>query len=172
MWSPFDLESAAPRPLCDPATGEIDPVTVEAWSRHDIARRFVKDPARVGGILEDRVRILCGTRDSYYLNRAVARLKAKVEAWKADARTRGAPIREGDGYIELLDGLTHDTIYAYAQIRFHQEMVAYLRARGLAEAPPVAGGTRRNDGDGEGKIERPLRDDRPAPAPTPTPTGR
>ena len=166
MWSPFDLERAAPRPLCDPATGEIDPVTVEAWSRHDIARRFTKDPARIGRILEDRVRILCGTRDSYYLQRAVARLKAKVEAWKADARTRGAPIREGDGSIELIDGLTHDTIYAYAQIRFHQEMVAYLRALGLADAPPVAGGTRRNDG--ESDIERPLRDDRPAPAPAPT----
>jgi pimeloyl-ACP methyl ester carboxylesterase len=166
MWSPFDLERAAPRPLCDAATGEIDPVTVEAWSRHDIARRFTKDPARIGRILEDRVRILCGTRDSYYLQRAVARLKAKVEAWKADARTRGAPIREGDGSIELIDGLTHDTIYAYAQIRFHQEMVAYLRARGLADAPPVAGGTRRNDDESE--LERPLRDDRPAPAPAPT----
>lgn len=104
MWSPFDLERAAPRPLCDPATGEIDPVTVEAWSRHDIARRFTKDPARIGRILEDRVRILCGTRDSYYLQRAVARLKAKVEAWKSDAQTRGAPIPEGDGSIELIDG--------------------------------------------------------------------
>ena len=166
MWSPFDLERAAPRPLCDAATGEIDPVTVEAWSRHDIARRFTKDPARIGRILEDRVRILCGTRDSYYLQRAVARLKAKVEAWKADARTRGAPIREGDGSIELIDGLTHDTIYAYAQIRFHQEMVAYLRARGLADAPPVSGGTRRSDDESE--LERPLRDDRPAPAPAPT----
>ena len=166
MWSPFDLERAAPRPLCDAATGEIDPVTVEAWSRHDIARRFTKDPARIGRILEDRVRILCGTRDSYYLQRAVARLKAKVEAWKADARTRGAPIREGDGFIELIDGLTHDTIYAYAQIRFHQEMVAYLRARGLADAPPVSGGTRRSDDESE--LERPLRDDRPAPAPAPT----
>ncbi len=166
MWSPFELERNAPRPLCDPTTGEIDPVTVEAWSRHDIARRFTKDPARIGRILEDRVRILCGTRDSYYLQRAVARLKAKVEAWKADARTRGAPIREGDGSIELIDGLTHDTIYAYAQIRFHQEMVAYLRARGLADAPPVAGGTRRRDE--EGAIDQPRRDDRPAPAPAPT----
>jgi hypothetical protein len=136
MWSPYDAARGAPRRLCDPVTGAIDPVTVEHWSHADIARRFERDPARIAGIFATRIRLLCGTRDSFYLNEAVARLQSKLEAWRAQARARGEAVPEGPGSIELLEGLTHDTLHPAAQLRFHRGMVEHLRAHGLGEAPP------------------------------------
>ena len=135
MWSPFDPARGAPRRLCDPVTGAIDPVTVEAWSKHDFARQFQRDPARVADLFASRIRLLVGSRDSFYLNEAVARLKQKLEDWRAGARTRGEAVADGPGYIEILDGLTHDTLHPAAQLRFHRGMVEHLRAHGLGEAP-------------------------------------
>lgn len=136
MWSPYEPARGAPRRLCDPLTGAIDPVTVERWSQHDIARQFERDPARIGRLFATRIRLLCGTRDSFYLDAAVARLKARIEAWRAEERARGEPPPEGPGSIELLEGLTHDTLHPAAQLRFHRGMVEHLRAHGLGEAPP------------------------------------
>ena len=136
MWSPFDALRGAPRPICDSATGAIDPVTAEAWSRHDIARQFQRDPARIGALFAERIRLVCGTRDSFYLNEAVARLKSKIDGWRSAETSRGATAPAGPGYIELLDGLTHGTCQAAAQLRFYQEIRAHFIAHGLAEAPP------------------------------------
>ena len=136
MWSPFDALRGAPRRLCDPQTGAIDPVTAEAWSAHDIAKRFEREPTRMADLFATRIRLVCGTRDSFYLNEAVARLKSKIDAWRAAERARGGAPATGAGYIELLDGLTHDTCYAAAQLRFHQGIRDHFLAHGLAEALP------------------------------------
>lgn len=169
MWSPFDPARNGPRPLCDPDSGEIDLVTAEAWSKHDISRQFSRDPSTIGAIFGERIRLLCGTRDSFYLNLAVARLKAKIEAWKAGERSKGVRVADGPGYIELLDGLTHDSLYPVAQIRFHQGIVEHLRAHGLAEAAPQPGGIRANDTLGTGNRPNgagaPNRDAQPIPRP-------
>ncbi|MEY5061835.1 MAG: hypothetical protein RIS45_1756 [Planctomycetota bacterium] len=136
MWSPFDALRGAPRPICDATTGAIDPVTAEAWSRHDIAREFERDRARVGALFAERIRLVCGTRDSYYLNEAVARLKSKIDAWRASEVARGATPPAGPGYIELLEGLTHGTCQAASQLRFYQEIREHFLANGLAEPLP------------------------------------
>jgi S-formylglutathione hydrolase FrmB len=136
MWSPFEPQRGAPRRICDPETGAIDPVTAEAWSRHDLAKRFEREPARVAGLFATRIRLVCGTRDSFYLNEAVARLKSKIEAWREAARARGETPETGPGYIELLDGLTHETCHSAAQLRFHQGIRDHFLAHGLAELPP------------------------------------
>ena len=52
------------------------------------------------------------------------------------ARARGDKPADGPGYIELLDGLTHDTAYSAAQLRFHRGIVEHLRDNGLADAIP------------------------------------
>jgi len=139
MWSPFDALRGAPRPICDAATGSIDPVTAEAWSRHDIARQFQRDPAGIGALFAERIRLVCGTRDSFYLNEAVTRLKSKVDAWRASETSGGGTPPTGPGYIELLDGLTHGSCHAAAQLRFYQEIRAHFIAHGLADAPPRPG---------------------------------
>ncbi len=173
MWSPLDPTRRAPRRLFDPDTGAIDATTVAAWSRHDIAQRLERDPDRIGPILDERVRIVCGTRDSYYLNRAGARLGARLAAWRARGGAAGATSSSsGGGSIELVDGLTHDTIYQHAQLRFGPEMIAHFRRHGLGEAPYIPGGGRatsddpRENGAASGQ---PRRDDRPVKAPTPSP---
>jgi hypothetical protein len=141
MWSPVDAARAGPRRICDPATGAIDLETVAAWSRHDIARRidaaFASGDDTLARILAERVRLVVGSRDSYYLNEAVARLRARLDGWRARAEERGAPLPNGPGFIEILDGLTHDTAYPVAQLRFHRAMQDHLRAHGLASAPSV-----------------------------------
>ena len=136
MWSPYDPATGAPRRLCDPTTGAIDPVTVEAWSQFDLAKRLERDPARVSELFATRIRLICGARDSFYLNEAVVRLKEKLAVIRAAAVVRGEQPAEGPGFIEILDGLTHDTAHPAAQLRFHRGMVDHLRAHGLGEAPP------------------------------------
>ena len=136
MWSPYDPARGAPRRICDPGSGAIDPVTAEHWSRHDIARRFEREPARLASLFATRIRLLCGARDSFYLNEAVERLRGKIEAWRTAARTRGETVADGPGSIEVLDGLTHDTLHSAAQLRFHRGMMEHLRAHGHGEEPP------------------------------------
>jgi S-formylglutathione hydrolase FrmB len=129
MWSPLDPLRNAPRRIADPISGVIDPVTVEAWSRYDIARRFERSPSSMGPLFLERIRILCGTRDGFYLNEAVARLKAKVEGWRARTPDVARALRRR-GYIELVDGLDHDTLVPLARLRFHREIAAHLAEAG------------------------------------------
>jgi hypothetical protein len=164
MWSPLDPQRNAPRRLCDPATGEIDLIAADRWSRHDLARRFEKEPDKYGPILAERVRLVCGTRDSFYLNEAVARLKAKLDAWRAAKVAKGEKPPTGPGFIELLEGLTHDGAAEVAQIRFHKAMREHLFAHDLAEDPLPAGRVpprEPNDPSPDG----PKRDTRPAAPP-------
>ncbi|MEY2712040.1 MAG: hypothetical protein RL005_262, partial [Planctomycetota bacterium] len=67
MWSPVDSLTGDPRRLVDAATGAIDPVVVEAWSTFDIARRLREDPARYLPLWRDRVHLVCGDRDNFFL---------------------------------------------------------------------------------------------------------
>ncbi len=136
MWSPFDRERRGPMALCDGESGEINPAVVEHWLRYDIAQKLERNPEVIAPLFRERIRILCGTRDSFYLDRAVARLKARLAAIPSEITTRrGAE----HGYIELLPDLTHDTVYAVAQLRFAREMTAHLRRHGLADELPTGG---------------------------------
>jgi len=164
MWSPFDPARNAPRPICDPETGDIDLVVAEEWTRHDIARRVERDGGRTARLVAERVRLLCGTRDSFYLNEAVARLKAKVEAWQARERAAGRAAPAGPGFIELVEGHDHGSITPLARIRFHQEMLAHLRAHGLADRAPSAA-PEETGLPGAEPVSPPVRDARPAEQP-------
>ena len=78
MFSPRDPATGRPRPMFDARSGAIDRAVVEAWSRFDIARLVTGDWERFGPILRGRVRLACGAQDSFYLNRAVERLREKA----------------------------------------------------------------------------------------------
>lgn len=161
-WSPRDPARQAPRRIADPESGAIDPITVEAWSRHDIARRFERAPTIVAPLFFERVRVLCGTRDSFYLNESVARLKAKLESWRAQS-PEPPTAKKSRGYIELLEGLDHDTIVPVARLRFHREIAAHLSDAGHAEWAQA---------DPTWAPLRPEGSARPAPADRPTPDAR
>jgi hypothetical protein len=121
-----------PIPAFDPVEGTIDHAVIERdWSRFDIARLVTKDWARYGPILAERVRLLCGDRDSYYLNLAVAKLRDKVAELKQKDIDAGRMPPVGPGYIELVPRATHETIVPLTTMRWGREMIEYLKKAGL-----------------------------------------
>lgn len=159
LFSRVDSVTGLSRPMFDRRTGVIDHAVVEEdWSRYDIARRLDREWSTLGPIMQSRVRLLCGDRDSYYLDRAVLRLqelvtRKQVEAAAAasgnKAPEHAAPGSKGaasvppearqnsssagPGYIELVPGATHSTLPSMALLRWHKEMTEHLRRHGLAD---------------------------------------
>lgn len=118
MFSPKNRVTGLPQSAWDPETGELDAFVIESgWVPHDIALLVKDDWERYGTIIENRVRLLCGAQDSFYLERAVERLKAIVDQ-------RRSP--ESRGYIELIDGADHSTIVPMTRHRWFQEMQSFL----------------------------------------------
>jgi len=133
MFSPRDARTALPRPMFDSITGAIDRDVVCTWSRFDLAGLVEADWRRCGPIVTQRVRLLCGDLDSYYLDRAVKKFKAKVERLAEESGGWN-----GSGYIHIEPFATHNTITSKVFQRVNEEMREYLRGRGLAQ-PPLPG---------------------------------
>lgn len=130
MFSPVaDLERK-PRRLCNPTTGAIDPVTVEAWSRFDIARRISKDWNGWGKLFVERVRVIVGERDSFYLERAAIRLRDAIAEHQREQSAAGKDFPTGPGYIKIVPGATHDSVFPIAQFKFNGEICEYFRRAG------------------------------------------
>jgi len=131
-WSAVDPATKLPRPLFDSATGTIDRGVVRnEWSRYDIAARVRADPARFVPIFRERVRLLCGGRDGFYLERAVAGLQDALTAAADALMAKGQMLSEGPGYVTVVPEETHSTMAAAATVRWHREMRDWLRANGL-----------------------------------------
>ena len=118
MFSPRNRITGLPTSAWDPETGVLDVFIIEAdWVPHDITLLVSSDWPRFGPIIEDRVRLVCGTHDSFYLEEAVERLKAVVDE-RSSGTTRG--------YIELIDGADHSSIVPHMQHRWFTEMQAFF----------------------------------------------
>ncbi len=130
MFSPVAAGATEPRRLCDPLTGAIDPVTVEAWSQFDIARRISKDWDHWGRLFVERVRVIVGERDSFYLDRAAIRLRDAIDNHAREQATIGKEFPAGPGYIQIVPGATHDSVFPIAQFKFNGEIREYLRRAG------------------------------------------
>lgn len=127
MWSALDPRTRLPRRAWDPETGLIDRGTVEReWSRYDITRLVRTKPEYFAPLFRQRVRLLVGQQDNFYLERAVANLKATLD--------QVAPVKDGAvgaGYIEILPEQTHFTIPGTATLRWNREIREYLKQHGL-----------------------------------------
>jgi S-formylglutathione hydrolase FrmB len=131
-WSAADPATRRPQPMFDAVTGEIDRAVVESqWSRHDIRRLVERDPDTYVPLLRGRVRLLCGSRDGFFLERAVEGLRDAVDALEKARAATARPFAPGPGYIEIVPGQTHDTMADIALMRWHAEMRAHLTAHGL-----------------------------------------
>ncbi len=159
MWSPFDAARRIPVPLVDRDTGEVDLVVAEAWAAHDIARRFMREPSRIGPILAERVRIVCGARDDRARHLGAASLRARVDAWLRAERAAGRQDLPTQSAIDIVDGLDDAATRVHTRLRFHREIADHLQARGHAEAPAVSAEGAAGTGGGR----------RPEPAPRPAP---
>jgi hypothetical protein len=127
MFSPLDGTTKMPRPMCDWRTGAIDRAVVEAWSQFDITRMVTGDWPKYGPIVMQRMRLFCGEEDSFYLENAVGRFKAQVEA--AAEQSGGW---DGPGYVKLIEYASHGNLERYVFADVNEQMREHLRKNGLA----------------------------------------
>jgi len=132
MWSTLDPVTKLPRPMFETVTGTIDHGVVRnEWARFDIAALVRADPTHYVPILRERVRLLCGARDSYFLDRGVQGLKDALLAATAAMQATGQMLPDGPGYVEIVPDETHDTMGMASRLRWNAEMRAYLNSRKL-----------------------------------------
>ena len=134
MWSPTDSITGHPRRLVDATTGAIDPVVVEAWSTYDLARRLRRDPEAMLPLWRERVHLVCGDRDNFYLERAVDRVRATLAKLPGEGAA-GDPATV-PGYVELLQRADHGTASALSSLRFYPEMRRWIDSHGVPVAAP------------------------------------
>lgn len=126
MFSSRNRVTGLPEMALDLKSGRIDRAIVDRdWSRFDIGARLRRDPGRFAPILLDRVRLICGTSDCYFLDEAVSRLSEDLESMRLRLG-----LETGEGSIELIPDATHDSINGHAMRRWLPEM------RNLAADPP------------------------------------
>ncbi len=108
-------QDGRPRPLWDRATGAIDPETARAWQAYDIRLILERNWARLGPKLQGKIHVVVGDLDTFYLDGAVALLRASL-------RQLG-----GDAAIEIVPGRDHSNVLdAQLADRFDREMTRVL----------------------------------------------
>lgn len=126
VWGPRN-ERGNPAALFDPVTGLIDKAVAERYRAYDIADLVRMDPGRVALLFQERIRLVVGDQDNYYLNEAVALLKAEVEKVNFLHLPEG-----GHGRITIVPGRDHGTIFGVPEIQnIPAEMVEHLERAGL-----------------------------------------
>ncbi|MGI9015336.1 MAG: alpha/beta hydrolase-fold protein [Phycisphaerales bacterium] len=127
MFSPHNPKTGSPYPLADFKSGLIDRAVVEHWRQFDIYNLIARDWERHRPTLENKIHLLCGECDNYYLDRAVRHLKELV-----DIRVEGdGKAWQGPGVIEIVRYAAHDSIVALTTVRVHDEIMAHFRKHGL-----------------------------------------
>ncbi|RLS65443.1 MAG: hypothetical protein DWH96_00035 [Planctomycetota bacterium] len=131
MFCAIDPTTASPRRLIDPVSGAIDPVAANEYAQFDIVEALAANPARIGPILDDRVHILVGSRDSSYAQLGVELLKERLEAWR-----KSASRRKSLGSIDVLPQRDRDAVSTDARLRFGFAINDWFRSHGLADELP------------------------------------
>jgi len=127
VFGPRD-SAGNPAALFDPLTGTIDGSIAEKYRAFDITALVRADPIRYLPLLRDRVHLIVGDADNFYLNEAVALLKGDfvrlLEESKPPALAAPQP-----GYIKIIPNYDHSTIMGSPEVRaFPTEMLGVIRA--------------------------------------------
>lgn len=119
-----------PALLYDPMTGRIDRDIAERYRAFDISQR-VRDDAQVALVLRQRVRLVVGDQDNYYLEEAVRLLRSELD------QIQFLHFPEGEhGYIRIVPGHDHGSIKEDDSVKaFAAEMLAHLARHGYAKQP-------------------------------------
>jgi pimeloyl-ACP methyl ester carboxylesterase len=132
VFSPLD-EKGLPRRLWNRETGEIDPVTAEAWKAYDIRLKLEREWQEIGPLLQGKLNVITGELDTFYLEGAVEKLKPALEKLGSDA------------VVEIIPGKDHGNILTQGlSLRIRGEMVAKYRA-GLSAETQRRGVGRKED---------------------------
>ncbi len=116
-----------PRPLYDRETGDVDPVTAEAWKQYDIRRIVEVHWDRLAPQLAGKMHIYTGEEDNFYLEGAVRRLKRIVQRLG------------GDWVIEIQPGHDHSSVVMANLDRITKEAWALWREKAPTPTGSAAG---------------------------------
>lgn len=120
-WGPRN-EQGNPAALFDPATGKIDHAIAEQYKKYDIHALTLANEGTWGLMFHQRIRLLVGTLDSFYLNQAVEKLKPTVDGLHFFVYPEGR-----NGWIELVPNADHGSVMGSPKAReIPQEMVDHL----------------------------------------------
>jgi len=119
-----------PAALFDPATGAIDRAVAEQYRPYDMGLLLRTDPAKYGPIFRKNIHLIVGDADEFFLNEAVALLKADLDAlWPAEKTP-------GTGSITIIPGKTHGSVFGTPQAqRIPADMVEHLCGAGVLPKP-------------------------------------
>jgi hypothetical protein len=96
-----------PKMLCNPVTGDIDPLTVEHWKKYDISLYLRNNWPDLKADLQDKIRVSVGEQDNFLLNHAVHLLDDEIKKlntgiifayYPGDHFTVSSPEYRKDGY--------------------------------------------------------------------------
>jgi pimeloyl-ACP methyl ester carboxylesterase len=111
-----------PAALFDPISGAMDRSVAEQYRKFDIGHLLRTDPKRYLPIFRNNIRLICGTEDSFYLNEAVALLKAELTKLGVESTDVG--------YVKLVPG-DHGSVMAHESARAApSEMLEHLKKSG------------------------------------------
>ncbi|GAB4551494.1 MAG: alpha/beta hydrolase-fold protein [Phycisphaerales bacterium] len=118
-------EDGEPMAPFDAETGAIDREVVRAMAPYDIGAMVRAQPGKYLPLFRERVRLIVGDADNYFLNEAVALLKADLARLSEE---RGEP-DAGDG-ITIVPGADHGSIFrSDARSAWPREMLQHLGRR-------------------------------------------
>lgn len=129
------------RPLFDPLTGDIDPAEAQRYRRFDLLGLTRQRPRQYVPIWKDRIRLIVGTADDFFLDEAIGALAdflaSQVPPAAMPGRTPASqPATEG-GYIRFVPAATHGSVLRSREARqIPAEIVAHFRRHGLWPPAP------------------------------------
>lgn len=121
-------ERGNPAALFDPETGRIDQAVASQYRRFDIADLVRNNPTRYRETLCQRVRLVVGTEDSFYLNEAVELLADEVRKLGANPTDKG--------YIKMIPGDHGSIMLSEAMRSIPKEMLEHFRDSGCIHLNP------------------------------------
>lgn len=104
MFGLRDQATGLPIPLYDKMTGAINHSVLEHWAKYDICKFLTNNSSLLTTKLRNKVHVICGFEDDYYLNGACETLQRIVGA-PAPKQPSG-PVAN---YVDLVPG-DHTTI--------------------------------------------------------------
>ncbi|MEQ1828755.1 MAG: alpha/beta hydrolase-fold protein [Pirellula sp.] len=112
-------DSGNPVALFDPQSGNIQRTVAGSYRSYDLCQLLLSDPQRYLPIFRNRIRLVCGTEDSFYLNEAVELLDAEIRRLGRETSDRG--------YVKLVPG-DHGTVMANDAMKaFPSEVLEHFR---------------------------------------------
>lgn len=127
VFGPRDRDGN-PTALFEPETGLIATDVAERYRSYDIAERVRRDAGVTGLIFHQRIRLLVGDLDNFYLNEAVSLLAAEVEKLSFFHYPEGR-----HGWIRVVEGLDHGSILGSDEARaIPGDMLEHLKRAGHA----------------------------------------